>query len=255
MKKTLLTFLVALIFQICYGQAEFKESFEKGVQLLQSEKYSEASKAFTDILEKVTDNNLKKYCYISRAFSYNGLGEYAKAVADLDKAIELDPADIASFIDRGKAKAYMNDLEGSKKDFEYVLTKDSLGKQGQAAFYYLGMIAYQEGKFELSINYYDKLIVLLPTDAELYFNRGAAKGMIRDFAGSIKDYDKAIQLKPDYTEAWANRGVAKINLLTSNGTIKPAKDQTCDACTDLKKAKEMGDRTVDDMIFLFCKKK
>jgi hypothetical protein len=53
-----------------------------------------------------------------------------------------------------------------------------------------------------------------------FINRGAAKDMIMDPAGSIKDYDKAIQLDPDYSEAYANRGVAKINLLRKNGSIQ-----------------------------------
>jgi tetratricopeptide (TPR) repeat protein len=255
MKKTLLTFLLGLIFQICYGQAELKESFEKGVKLLQSESYKKAAETFTDILGKATDERLKKFCYIYRGFSYNGLGEYKKAVSDLDKAIELDPNDLSSYIDRGKAKAYLKDLDGAKKDFEYILTKDSIGDQGQGAFYYLGKISYQLGNFEQSINYYDKLIVLTPMDTELYFNRAVSKGMIMDVAGSIKDYDKAIELKPDFTEAYANRGVAKINLLTSKGNINPTKEQTSDGCTDLKKAQKMGDKTVEDMIFIYCNKK
>jgi len=255
MKRILLTFLIGLVFQISYGQAELKDSFETGIKLLQSQSYKKAAESFTDILDKATDDKLKKFCYISRAFSYNGLGEYEKAIFDFDKAIKLDPTDLASYIDRAKAKAYLNDFDGAKNDFGYVLTKDSLGEQGQAAFYYLGIITYQQGQYAQSIKYYDKLIVLLPNNPELYFNRGAAKGMIMDVAGSIKDYDKAIEIKPDYTDAYANRGVAKINLLTSNGNIKLTKEQTSDGCADLKKAKEMGDKTVEDMIFIYCNKK
>ena len=76
-----------------------------------------------------------------------------------------------------------------------------------------------------------------------------------DLDGSIKDYDQAIQLKPNYAEAFANRGVAKINLLITRGNIQPSKDQTTDACSDLKKARSLGDNTVEDMIFAYCDKK
>ena len=76
-----------------------------------------------------------------------------------------------------------------------------------------------------------------------------------DVAGSIKDYDKAIEINPSYMEAYANRGVAKINMLTTKGNIQPTKEQTSDGCADLKKAKQLGDKTVDDMIFIYCDKK
>jgi len=210
---------------------------------------------FSNLLTKATDDKLKKYCFIYRAFSYNGLDDFTNAIADLDKAIDLDPNDLASYTDRGKTKAYAKDLEGAKKDFLFILTKDSTGGQAEAAFYYLGKIAYQEGQFEQSIKYYDKLLALVPNDSEAYFNRAAAKGMIMDVAASIKDYDKAIELNPSYMEAYANRGVAKINLLTTKGNIQPIKEQTSDACADLKKAKRLGDKTVDDMIFVYCDKK
>ena len=257
MFKTIITLLLlaGLFTQIAYGQEELNGDFEKGVKLLKSENYKKAVETFSVVLQKATDDKLKKFCYIYRAFSYSGLGDYKNSIPDLDKAIDLDPTDLASYIDRGKAKAYSNDLSGAQKDFLFILTKDSIDEQGQAALYYLAKIEYQQGKFNESIKYYDNLIVLIPNDPELYFNRGAAKGMLMNSEGSIKDYDKAIELKPDYMEAYANRGVAKINLLTTKGNIQPRKEQTVDGCSDLKKAKKLGDKSVDDMIFIYCTKK
>lgn len=255
MKKIILPILIVLAAQLCYGQAELKNDFDKATVLLKSESYKKAVAAFSGILTKATDNTLKKYCYIYRAFSYNGLNDFKNAIADLDKAIDLDPDDLSSYTDRRKTKAYAKDLDGAKKDFLFILTKDSTGGQAEAAYYYLGKIAYQDGQFDHSILYYDKLLALAPNDSEAYFNKAVAKGMIMDVAGSIKDYDKAIELEPNYMEAYANRGVAKINLLTSKGTIQPKKQQTSDACTDLKKARQLGDKTVDDMIFIYCDKK
>src|SRR5258706_738721 len=205
MRKIIITTLIGLTFHFGYGQAELKTDFDKAVKLLQSEDYSKAVKSFSEVLNKATVDQLKKFCYIYRAFSYDGLGDYTKAIADLDKAIELDASDLASYTDRGKIKGYANDFEGAKKDFLFILARDSTNDQAQAAFYYLGKIAYQQQQFEQSIKYYDKFILLMPTDPEVYFNRGSAKDMIMDPAGSIKDYDRAIQLKPDYMEAFANR--------------------------------------------------
>jgi tetratricopeptide (TPR) repeat protein len=255
MHKFILTFLISLTAQLCYGQAELKNDFDKAKEFLKSENYKKAVSSFSNVLAKATDDKLKKYCFIYRAFSYNGLKDFKNAITDLDKAIELDPNDFASYTDRGKTKAYANDLDGAKNDFLFILTKDSTSGQAEAAFYYLGKIAYSEGQFEHSIKYYDKLLALAPKDSEAYFNRAAAKGMIMDVAGSIKDYDKAIEFNPNYMEAYANRGVAKINMLTTKGNIQPTKEQTSDGCADLKKARQLGDKTVDDMIFIYCEKK
>jgi tetratricopeptide (TPR) repeat protein len=255
MRKLLITILTGLTFYFGYGQAELKPDYDKAVKLLQAENYQEASKVFSDVLSKATDDKLKKFCFIYRAFSYNGLGDFKKAIADLDNAIKLDTSDLASYTDRGKAKGYADDLDGAKQDFHYILTKDSTGDQGQAALYYLAKIAYKQGQFDQSIKYYDRYILFVPDDPEVYFNRGAAKDMIMDPAGSIRDYDKAIQLDSNYTEAYANRGVAKINLEGITGKIQLTKEQAADACADLKKAKQLGDNTVDDMIFLHCDKK
>lgn len=255
MYKFIITIIIGLTVQISYGQVELKNDFDNAKGLLKSENYRKAVDAFSNILKKATDDKLKKFCFIYRAFSYNGLNDFKNAISDLDKAIELDPDDLASYTDRGKTKAYVKDLDGAKKDFLFLLTKDSTGGQAEAAFYYLGKIAYSEGLFEQSIKYYDKLIVLAPKDSEAYFNRASAKGMLMDVAGSIKDYDEAIEINPDYMEAYANRGVAKINILTSKGNIQPTKEQTSDGCADLKKAKQLGDKSVDDLIFIYCEKK
>jgi tetratricopeptide (TPR) repeat protein len=254
MKRILLTSLYVLIFITSFGQAELKSQFEKATDYLKKGNYKNAIKEFSAILDKTTETRVKKFALIYRGFAKNGLNEFSSAITDFDKAIELDPDDLATYIDRGKSKIYAGNNEAAIKDFEFVLTRDSVNEQGQGALFYLANIAYKAGEFELSIKNYDKLILLTPEDAEVYFNRGVSKGMIMDRQGSIKDYDKAIELNPDYKEAYANRGVAKINLLTTGGNIKPTKEQTKDACADLQKAKQLGDNTVDDMIFIYCGK-
>ena len=126
MRKLIIIILIGLASYPGNGQAQLKPDYDKAVQLLKSENYQKAEKAFSDVLSKATDDKLKKYCFIYRAFSYNGLGNYTKAIADLDKAIELDTSDIASYTDRGKAKGYANDLDGAKQDFQYILTQTYL---------------------------------------------------------------------------------------------------------------------------------
>ena len=254
MKTCLLTFFLCFPFIKSFGQIELKPQFEKATGYLKKEDFKNAEKEFTSILEKATEVKLKKFAFIYRAFSKNGLNDFSGAIADLDKAVELDPDDLGTYIDRGQSKIYAENFEAAIKDFEFVLSKDSINKQGQNALYYMAKISRHENEFELSIKYYDKVIKLTPDDAELYFERGASKDMIMDSQGSVKDYDKAIELNPNYMEAYANRGVAKINLLRKKGNITLTPEQTKGPCSDLKRAKQLVDNTVDDMIFVHCSK-
>ncbi|HEV7782711.1 MAG TPA: tetratricopeptide repeat protein [Chitinophagaceae bacterium] len=254
MKNYILTSLLSFLFITVSGQAELKPQFDKAKSYLQAENFKNAEKEFTSVLEKATDARLKKMAFIYRGFANNGLEKFTAAIADFDNAVALDPEDLATYIDRGQSKIYANDFPAAIKDFEFVLSKDSVNKMGQNALYWLARVAHHEKEFALSISYYDRLIQLDQADPELYFNRGAAKDMMMNSQGSIKDYDKAIELKPDYREAYANRGVARINLLTTKGTILPSKDQTKDACADLQRAKQLGDNAVDDMIYIHCRK-
>ena len=39
----------------------------------------------------------------------------------------------------------------------------------------------------------------------------------------------------------------------NQGRIQPTKEETATACRDLKKARELGDDSVEDMLFVYCK--
>ena len=60
-----------------------------------------------------------------------------------------------------------------------------------------------------SISAYDEAIRLKPDYAEVYNNRGNAKGALGRHDAAIADFDQAIRLKPDLAEAYSNRGTAK----------------------------------------------
>ena len=192
--------------------------------------------------------------YVYKGFAFNGQLKYDSAISCFNKAIQIDPLDPASFTDRALAYSYKKEYENAIKDFERTLELDSIGKQAEAAYYYLGRIKMSQHEDAKAIKYFDKLLILVPTDAEGYFLRGTAKSNIMDVKASITDFDMAIKYKPGYMEAYANRGVQKINLIPVKE--KTAKDIKCieDPCRDFIKAKELGDKSVEDMIYLYCKK-
>jgi type IV pilus biogenesis/stability protein PilW len=96
-------------------------------------------------------------------------GRLDQAIAEFNKAIELNPRDAEAYNYRGSA--------------------------------YL-----QKGQVDLAISDYDQVLRLKPRDAEVYTDRGVAYGAKGQFDRAIADFNRAIELKPSYALAWSCRG-------------------------------------------------
>jgi len=106
-----------------------------------------------------------------RATAYAKLGEYARAIADYDRAIEADPERAVLYANRGAAYA-------------------SLGRYGWA------------------VADYGQAIQVDPQEAEFYANRGAAYAYVGDYGRAIQDLERAVEIAPEeagfqYTRACA----------------------------------------------------
>jgi tetratricopeptide (TPR) repeat protein len=94
------------------------------------------------------------------------------AIADFDRAIELDPKDDAPYYNRAQVERLKKDAAGAIADYTRAI---ELGSQNPAA----------------------------------YNNRGNARSENNDRDGAIADYTRAIELEPDYARAFYNRAVTK----------------------------------------------
>ena len=99
-------------------------------------------------------------------------GDLDGAIADFDRAAELDPKNDAPYYNRAQARRLKNDTAGAIAD-------------------------------------YTKAIELGSTNPAAYNNRGNARAENKDRDGAIADYTRAIELKPDYARAYYNRAVLK----------------------------------------------
>ena len=114
-----------------------------------------------------SDGNL-----VNRGIEKAKNGDLDGAIADFDRAIQLNPKDDAPYYNRAQAKRLKNDTAGTIAD-------------------------------------YTKAIELGSTNPAAYNNRGNARAENKDRDGAIADYTRAIELKPDYARAYYNRGMLK----------------------------------------------
>lgn len=253
--KNYLTQICFLITILAVGQSNPMDLYHTGNSNFKSGNFEKAVENYTELMEIMKEPIVQKTCYINRGLSYDRLKKYDLAIADFTIAIKMDSTDMASFIDRGLSNMHAGNFEKAMVDFNHVIRLKTNQRMTENAIYWKAQIHYSQQKFEETIADCDHYFLVNPNDPELYFIRGSANGMLRNFKESIKDYDKAIELNQNYIQAIANRGTTKINLLTLNGNLQPSKKETRSACKDLKRAKELGDNSVDDLIYVYCDKK
>ena len=98
--------------------------------------------------------------------------DYEEAILNYDAVIHLDPDDMQTYFDRGRARLDMRQPEQALADFNEVVR-------------------------------------LTPNNADAYFNRGSANDLLNQHRQALTDYDMAIQLNNDHPIAYASRGQLK----------------------------------------------
>lgn len=154
--------------------------------------------------------------YFGRAMDYYTLHNYAAAIADLDKAIELTPDFTMAYFMRALSRH-------EQASASQVMDGDKTEKNKIPSIDAARMI-----RAEINADL-DKVAELSPRMAFVYFNRGNMAVESGDLTSALSAYTKAIEVKPDLGEAYYNRGYVYLKLGNKEAGI-----------ADLSKAGELG---------------
>ena len=212
------------------------ELFDKAFNADEKGNYNEAIEYYSLFLEKYPNS---ADVYINRGGAKAALEDYGGAIQDYNNAIEINPNDAAAYSNRGNAKADLEDYRGAIQDYNKAIENNP---DGVYAYYNRGIAKKNLEDYRGAVQDYNKVIAVKPNDADAYINRGIAKQHLTDYRGSIQDYNKAIEINPNNALAYYNRGITKILLGDKNG-----------ACLDWSKAGELGLYSAYDMINKYCK--
>lgn len=114
--------------------------------------------------------------YFKRGLAKANSGDDLGAIAEWNKAINIDSTHAGVYYNRGFAKSKFKDYKGAMSD-------------------------------------YNKAIEIAPYYSEAYYMRGLIKSIFEDDRGAISDFNAAIQNNPKYPEAYFARGLAKYHLM------------------------------------------
>ncbi len=120
--------------------------------------------------------------YIGRAMDFITVKDYASAIEDLGRAIQLTPDHPVAYFLRAQAR-YHNSREQSKSVASTLILADL-----------------------------DRTIELSPRNAMAWYNKGILLFELGDYTSAIAAYTKAIELQPDMGEAYYNRGYIYLKL-------------------------------------------
>src|SRR3954447_10826520 len=143
---------------------------------------------------------------LARGAARRDAGDLDGAIADLDRAIELEPRLVAALNDRGVARFARGDLAGAVADFDRVL---ALEPRHAEAYLNRGVARHVRGDIAAAIADLHRALELRPGWAEAYYNRGVARLADGDPAGAIVDLDEALRIDPRHVSAYIARGNAR----------------------------------------------
>ena len=165
----------------------------------------ELDKAIADLTKAIELDPQLALAYRRRGTAFTAQVELDKAIADYSKAIELDPEDASTYITRGGVYLQQHEWDKAIADYNMAIELDP-----EDAFTYIrrGVTYGVQGELDKKIADYSKAIQLDPEEASFYTIRGQAYYQQGDLEEAIADYSKAIELDPEDAFTYTIRGQA-----------------------------------------------
>ncbi len=197
---------------------------------------------------------------IEQGISKAKIQNFYGAIEDFNKAIEIEPENSTSYLERSKVKRKLGDTKGADEDLKLAQLKIDALNLGLNA-YDLADSNYDSENYLEAIENYTKAILYIPSLNDVYYNRGIAKEMLGDFDKAIEDFTKGIESNAsNKVDSYFRRGYLRFYkfgdevgaLLDYNNAIKlnPTNSDfyyhrakildTNDALQDLNKAEQLG---------------
>ncbi|MDX1628067.1 MAG: tetratricopeptide repeat protein [Fulvivirga sp.] len=166
-------------------------------------------------------------------------GEYQKAIDAYTEYLRLEPTNIKSLYNRGRAYEELGKYSKAIEDFNRVLKEDPENTNALlsiASDYY-----YRQQDYENTIYYADK-VISVEESAMAHTLKGKAYQKLGQLKEAMAAYNAAISVDKEYADAYISRGSLRIYL-----------NQRSRACTDFKIANSLGALNGEELLEKYCK--
>ncbi|GAA1909482.1 tetratricopeptide repeat protein [Streptomyces durmitorensis] len=145
----------------------------------------------------------------TRGECYRVLGRFDEAIRDLDRAIELQPADAFAWASRGATRYSLRQDDEALADLDRAV---ELTPEYAWALARRARIRGARGETTEQMADLDRAAQLSPQSELVACVRGDALRAAGSYVAALAEYDRAIELNDAYASAYASRGVAQRNL-------------------------------------------
>lgn len=223
------------------GHTKFIEGYL--VRGLMFQEKGDTIKALADFDKAVELDKYMPNSYSMRGLLYYNTREYDKALADFDEAIKLDPTLTGNYINRGLVKYSKNDLRGAMADYDKVIQLD---ENNIIARFNRGLLRTQVGDNNNAIEDFDKVISSEPNNFMALYNRALLKYNINDYKGALADLNSVLEEYPEFYQGFYFRSMIKRSLndiAGSNRDVDYARAEEKKVVKDIKSGKPQEEKT------------
>lgn len=229
---TLLLFCSAALF------AQTGDDMLAGMSAMRSADHTNAEASFT---KAVTESPKDMKAWYYRAVNRIGMGDLGGALQDLEQALELSPDDAHSLLRRAEIKARLGAEISAMADLERVLHVRPTGPAAEHALLQLGHFAMGRNDLVAAKSCYDRMVEIAPYNAYGWCDRGIVQAAMHQDDEALADLDRAIEIDPELDQAHVQRALVLLRM-----------DRKQDACEALRAAHDLGDKSVDEMLLIYC---
>jgi len=172
---------------------------------LSAGKPAEAIKILTGITNAHPDN--EKYLRLL-AKAQATVSNHAGASVTYSKLITLEIPDADLYISRAECYRKTGETNRAMADIEKFL---NLYPQNKKALSLAGKTETATGDYLKALKYFSENLRYHPNDPECYIDRADAYLLSRSWDWAMKDYSMSLDLDPSNSEVWLNKGIALLN--------------------------------------------
>lgn len=166
-------------------------------------------------------------------------GSYEKAIASYDSFLKLEPHNIKSIYNRGRAYEELGRFEEAVSDYERVLEIDP---ENISANLSIGKNYYRNKEYDKASLFFDKVTKSDSENAVAHFLRGRALSKMGLLKEAMESYNNAININKDYGDAYFSRA-----------TLYRYLKRNKKACSDFKLAHALGLKEAQTALDRYCK--